>query len=101
MEKIRLRVLSYNIHKGFGPGNIKFILKKIKEALRSIHPDLVFLQEVLGHHEIHQKNIKGWPEQSQFEFLAHELWPHFAYGRNAVYTNGHHGNAILSKHPIT
>lgn len=41
-----------------------------------------------------------WPLQSQFEFLADELWPHYAYGKNAVYSAGHHGNAILSKFPV-
>lgn len=38
---------------------------------------------------------------AQFEYLADEVWTHFAYGKNAVYTKGHHGNAILSKFPIT
>ena len=100
MEKIRLRVLSYNIHKGFGSGRKKFTLAKIKEVLRIVHPDLVFLQEVLGHHEGHRRKITDWPTQPQFEFLADELWPHYAYGKNAVYTSGHHGNAILSKYPF-
>jgi endonuclease/exonuclease/phosphatase family metal-dependent hydrolase len=100
MEKRRLRVLSYNIHKGFSSGKGKFVLKKIKDAIRTVHPDLVFLQEVLGHHEIHRKKIVEWPTQPQFEFLADELWPHYAYGKNAVYTAGHHGNAILSKYPF-
>lgn len=36
----------------------------------------------------------------QLEALADKQWPHFAYGRNAVYDNGHHGNAILSRYPI-
>ena len=99
-EKHRIRILSYNIHKGFSSGNRKFILKGIREALRETHPEVVFLQEVLGNHDGHRKRIQDWPTESQFEFLADELWPHFAYGRNAVYTMGHHGNAILSKHPI-
>lgn len=100
MEKKRIRVLSYNIHKGFNFGRGKFILNKIRESIREVHPDLVFLQEVLGQHEGHRLKIKNWPIQPQFEFLAQELWPHFAYGKNAVYTSGHHGNAILSKHPF-
>ncbi len=100
MEKLRVRVISYNIHKGFNSGNGQFTLKKIREALHSVHPELIFLQEVQGEHEAHSKNIKGWPSQPQFEFLAHELWPHYAYGKNAVYTLGHHGNAILSKYPF-
>ncbi len=100
MEKLKLKVLSYNIHKGFSTGNRKFVLKRIKEAISLVHPDLVFLQEVLDHHEVHKKNVKDWPDQSQFEYLADELWPHFAYGRNAVYSHGNHGNAILSKYPF-
>ena len=101
MEKRKLRVLTYNIHKGFSTGNRKFILRAMREAIHSVHADLVFLQEVLGHHESHGEKIQDWPTAPQFEFLAGKLWPHFAYGKNAVYTSGHHGNAILSKYPIT
>jgi endonuclease/exonuclease/phosphatase family metal-dependent hydrolase len=36
----------------------------------------------------------------QYEFLADSLWPQFAYGRNAVYPAGDHGNALLSKFQI-
>jgi endonuclease/exonuclease/phosphatase family metal-dependent hydrolase len=32
--------------------------------------------------------------------LADAIWPDFAYGKNAVYPAGHHGNALLSKFPI-
>lgn len=104
MEKTDLRVLSYNIHKGFSSNNRKFILDRIRDSIREIHPfhpDIIFLQEVLGHHESHRQTIENWPAQPQFEYLAHEIWPHFTYGKNAVYTSGHHGNAILSKHPLT
>lgn len=97
----RLRVLSYNIHKGFTASNLGFVLKGMKASIEEVHADLVLLQEVVGHHEVHRSKIKDWPTVSQFEFLADRLWPHHAYGRNAVYTSGHHGNAILSKFPIT
>jgi endonuclease/exonuclease/phosphatase family metal-dependent hydrolase len=33
--------------------------------------------------------------------LADSVWPHFTYGKNAIYQEGHHGNAILSRFPIT
>ncbi|MGZ6332968.1 MAG: endonuclease/exonuclease/phosphatase family protein, partial [Bdellovibrionota bacterium] len=72
----------------------------MRDALRAERADLVFLQEVLGEHEIHSRTVQGWPAGPQFEFLADELWPHFAYGKNAAYSAGHHGNAILSKYPI-
>ena len=100
MNSISLRVLSYNIHKGFSSYNRRFVLNRIRDAVHFIHADLVFLQEVIGHHERHAENIQQWPKNSQFEYLADSLWPHYAYGKNAIYTDGHHGNAILSKFPI-
>jgi len=95
-----VRVLSYNIHKGFSLFNTRFILKSIRDNIREVAPDLIFLQEVLGNHAGHAKRIKGWPQESQLEYLAEKLWPHHAYGKNAVYSAGHHGNALLSKHEI-
>ncbi|HLW56706.1 MAG TPA: endonuclease/exonuclease/phosphatase family protein [Bacteriovoracaceae bacterium] len=93
-----LRVLSYNIHKGFSLTNTQFILDGIKKAMKELDPDVVFLQEVLGDH---QKNkIPDWETAIQFEYLADSVWTHFAYGKNAIYPEGHHGNAILSKFPI-
>ena len=96
----RLRVLSFNIHKGFSTSNRKFTLEKIKQAIRSVSADLVFLQEVQGQHNEKAKRHSNWPKESQFEFLADSVWSHYAYGQNAVYDAGHHGNAILSKYPI-
>lgn len=96
-----IRILTYNIHKGFTTGNLNFVLKNIKSSIRETNADIVFLQEVVGTHHVHSKKVKDWPTAPQFEFLADEVWPHFAYGKNAVYSSGHHGNAILSKFPIT
>lgn len=96
-----LRVLSYNIHKGFTATNLNFILRQIKESIQLVNADVVFLQEVLGHHESKRSQIEDWPTQAQFEFLADKVWDHHAYGKNAVYTSGHHGNAILSRFPIS
>ncbi|MGR9037400.1 MAG: endonuclease/exonuclease/phosphatase family protein, partial [Gammaproteobacteria bacterium] len=95
-----LRVLTYNIHKGFNPGNRRFVLHQIREALAEANADLLFLQEMQGEHRQHEKNIENWPQLSQFEFIAEGLWPHYIYGKNAVYHAGHHGNAILSKFPF-
>lgn len=96
-----LKILTYNIHKGFNPGNRRFILHKIKSALQATNADIVFLQEIQGKHTHNAKQIHNWPDESQFEFLADEIWPHYAYGKNAIYSQGHHGNAILSKFPFT
>lgn len=96
-----LHVVTYNMHKGFsGDGRRQFVLRHMREALAAVTADIVFLQETHGEHRGHARQHHDWPESSQFEFLADTLWPHYAYGKNAVYDDGHHGNAILSKYPI-
>lgn len=97
---VTIRILTLNAHKGFTFFNRRFILHELREAIRATHADIVFLQEVLGAHEVHALRLAGWPEVSQYEFLADTIWSDFAYGRNAVYPQGHHGNALLSKYPI-
>ena len=96
----QLTVMTVNTHKGFTTFNRKFILPELRDAVRKVGADVVFLQEVLGTHEEPGKKVNGWPEAPHYEFLADSIWPQFAYGRNAVYPHGHHGNAVLSKYPI-
>ena len=96
----RLNVLTINVHKGFTALNRRFILPELREAVRATGADLVFLQEVHGSHQQHAQRHPAWPETPQYEFLADSMWPQFAYGRNAVYPHGDHGNALLSKFPI-
>jgi endonuclease/exonuclease/phosphatase family metal-dependent hydrolase len=93
-------VLTVNVHKGFTLFNRRFILPELREAVRSVGADIVFLQEVLGSHSGHAERFSGWPASPQYEFLADTMWSDFAYGRNAVYPAGDHGNAVLSKFPI-
>jgi len=100
MNQKGLRVLTYNIHKGFNVGNRGFVLHQIRDALIAADADLMFLQEMQGEHQRHQQKIAEWPALSQLEFLAENTWPFHAYGKNAIYNAGHHGNAILSKHPF-
>ena len=97
---LSFKVLTLNTHKGFTFFNRKFVLHELREAVRATGADVVFLQEVLGSHEKHSARQKNWPEKPQYEFLADTIWKDFAYGRNAVYPHGHHGNAVLSKFPI-
>ena len=95
-----LRALSYNLHKGFSIGNRRFVLEQMRESIEKTGADFLFLQEVQGEHRGHAKKQSRWPLSTQFEFLADRLWPHYAYGKNAVYESGHHGNAILSRYPV-
>ena len=95
-----IKLLTYNIHKGFDRHNRDFVLHGIKQQLQDVEVDVVLLQEIQGRHLHHETRISAWPDVSQFEFLADSIWPHFAYGKNAIYRKGHHGNAILSKFNI-
>ena len=94
---MRLRVLTYNMHKGFCFYSRQYVLSELRAAIRDVDADLVFLQEVMG---VHPVDIPAGELDTQFEFLADQIWPHFAYGKNAVYSSGNHGNAILSKTPF-
>lgn len=96
-----LHVVTYNIHKGFSQFSRRMAVHDLRERLRGIGADLVFLQEVQGLHERHAQFHSNWPAAPQYEFLADSIWSDFAYGKNAVYDSGHHGNAILSKYPIS
>lgn len=98
--QVEVKVFSYNIHKGFDLGNRAFVLPSMRDAITALQPDIVFLQEVVGKHERHAMRLEEWPTTSQSDFMAQGVWPHVAYGRNAIYSHGHHGNAILSKYPI-
>lgn len=94
-----LRVVTLNIHKGLSQFNRRTVIHELREGLRDLDPDVVFLQEVQGLNERHAVRFATWPQEPQHEFLAGERW-RTAYGRNALYEHGHHGNALLSRFPI-
>lgn len=100
MPENQLTILTYNIHKGFSTGNRRFVLHQIHAALLTVDADVLCLQEIQGEHNGHRQHINGWPDCEQVEFLAKNAWPHYAYGQNATYNAGHHGNALLSKFPL-
>lgn len=99
-SRLSFRVLTVNTHKGFALFNRRFILHELREAVREVSADVVFLQEVIGSNKRsgrrHEKALSG----PHYEFLADSIWNDFAYGRNAVHPHGDHGNAVLSKFPI-
>ena len=96
----QLRIATYNIHKGFSFFKHRMVIHEMRDQLRALGADVVFLQEVQGVHARHARRFVDWPRQPQHEFLADSIWSDFAYGKNAVYDNGHHGNAVLSRFPI-
>jgi endonuclease/exonuclease/phosphatase family metal-dependent hydrolase len=94
-----LTVVTYNIHKGLSQFNRRLVLHDIREGLRVLDADVAFLQEVQGKHDRNSRRHVSWPDVSQHEYLTHE-GSHCVYGMNAVYQDGHHGNAVVSRHPI-
>lgn len=96
-----LRVLSYNIHQGKTANRRRLEFSMLKQAIKALQPDVVLLQEVAGSTRA-RKNAPADVERAyQLEALADEIWKYHAYQRNSVFSGGYHGNAILSKYPIT
>jgi len=101
----RLRVATYNIHKGVrgvGPGK-RLEIHNLGLGIEALDADLVFLQEVRHFHHQEAREFKrtlqGWPDQGQADFLAPEGYE-AAYRTNAVTRHGEHGNALLSRWPL-
>jgi len=95
-----LRLVTMNIHKGMSILNRRATVHLLRDRLRLLHPDLVFCQEVQEQHLMRKQRFAHWPDAELSHYLAAEFWAERHYGRNAVYDHGHHGNAILSRHPV-
>src|SRR5690348_16341564 len=96
LSTTRLRVATYNIHKGvrgLGAGK-RLEIHNLVLGVEALDADLVFLQEVRLHHtkdaRRFDQTVLGWPEQGQAEFLAPEGY-HSAYRSNAFTKHGEHG----------
>ena len=94
-----LNIATYNIHKGVSWFRQQPRIHGIRHALDELNVDLLFLQEVQGQHTLRAARHAQWPIQGQHEFLAGDRHQS-AYGKNANYRHGHHGNALLSRFPI-
>jgi endonuclease/exonuclease/phosphatase family metal-dependent hydrolase len=97
----RLRVATYNIHKGVTAFGRRSRVAELRMALHRIDADIVFLQEVQERNErLARREAARSGEtsrSSQLDVLASSGYEHRAYGVNAIYPHGHHGNAILSR----
>lgn len=93
MSETGIKLLTLNIQKGWSIGKRRMTIEQIKKNLIASGANIVCLQEVVGaHHQLSHK--------PQFEYLADGIWQHYAYGKNAISSKGHHGNAILSELPF-
>jgi len=105
MAGSRLRVATYNIHKGVrGLGAARRLeIHNLLLGVEALDADLVFLQEVRLHHTGDARRFEqtwlGWPDKGQAEFLAPDGYVS-AYRSNATTRHGEHGNALLSRWPL-
>jgi endonuclease/exonuclease/phosphatase family metal-dependent hydrolase len=93
-EAVTLRFVTYNVHKGIGGIDRRCRLDRTAEVLRSAEPDICLLQEV-------DEGCARSRFERQVDVLGDALgMPHRAYAPNHRLTEGHYGNAILSKVPF-
>lgn len=92
---MRLRVVSWNIHKAIGGVDRRYDLQRVIDFLGEQEPDIALLQEV----------AEGMPSSrfhDQAELLKEALkLRHLAYGREHRFKVGGYGNAILSRFPLS
>lgn len=100
LEPSILRVVTINMHKGVSALHTRTTVQRLRQKIRESHPDLVFIQELRQEFRsrLHKRTIASVPGLTQF--LAEGFWSDWHYGKNVVYERGHHGNAILSQHPM-
>jgi len=94
-----ITITSYNMHKGMSALNRKVQVDSMAEELRGIGSDVLFLQEVQGQHLTRSSRLPDFPEKPHYDILGDRLSYNRSYGKNAVYPQRHHGNAILSRLP--
>jgi endonuclease/exonuclease/phosphatase family metal-dependent hydrolase len=91
----RLRVVSWNIHKGIGGFDRRYDIGRVTQLLVQQQPDIALLQEV----------AEGLPRarhDDQLVLLSEALGlPHVVYGREHRFRVGGYGNAILSRYHLT
>jgi len=96
----RFTVMSMNVHKGLSPLHRHSTIYQLRQNMRSHYPDLLFLQELQQEHRGRIRRFGQWPLTEFTHFLSEDFWHHWHYGKNVEYPAGHHGNAILSRHPL-
>ena len=90
--KVRLRVMTYNVHVGLGMDK-KLDLARIAEVIRRERPDLVALQEV-------DRGVERTGRIDQIKELARLTKMDYAFAHNLNFQGGQYGVAVLSRLPI-
>jgi endonuclease/exonuclease/phosphatase family metal-dependent hydrolase len=92
---MRLRMVTYNIHKGIGGVDRKYRPERVRDTIAPFDPDFVLLQEV-------DEGAERSSGHRQVDLLGEMLGlRHRTYFPNVrLKSGGHYGNAILSRFPL-
>lgn len=91
---MRLRVLTWNIHKAIGGVDRRYRPDRVAEVLHHYQPDLVLLQEV-------DEGVRRSEFHRQVDLFGEACgFPHRKFGPNVRVRQGRYGNATLSRWPI-
>ena len=75
-------------------------IHNMQTAVACLNADLICLQEVRRVNHKEAANFTHWPELPQADFLAPPGYEAI-YRTNAFTKHGEHGNALLSRYPVT
>src|SRR5215218_9695885 len=90
--RVRLSVMSYNIHVGVGMDK-KLDLARIAEVIKRHRVDIVGLQEV-------DRGVERTGRADEIRELARLTGMDYAFAHNLDYQGGQYGVAVLSRFPI-
>jgi endonuclease/exonuclease/phosphatase family metal-dependent hydrolase len=96
----RLRLATYNIHKGLSASGRRVTLPAIASLLQELDVDMVALQEVQGLHVRMAQRFANWPVQGHASVLASATGLLPVYGVARIHRHGHQGNALLTRWPV-
>lgn len=92
---MKLRVLSYNIHKCIGGVDRRYDPDRTAEVIRNLEPDVLLLQEVDAN--VPRSNCDRQVDLlGELVGLRYRTW----FPNVDVRGGGHYGNAILSRYPL-
>ncbi len=91
---MKLRVLTYNIHKCIGGVDRKYNPDRIAQVIEQHNPDVALLQEV-------DSGVRRSNRDHHVDWLGERLnYQHRSFQPNVTVGDGYYGNAILSRYPI-
>jgi endonuclease/exonuclease/phosphatase family metal-dependent hydrolase len=89
-----MRLLTYNIHKGIGGVDRRYVLDRVCRVIEDEDPDLICLQEVTS-------GTRRTHYHDQPDILANRFQPRdFCFQMNVHYDKGGYGNLLLSRWPF-